>query len=89
MRLTREELLRLRDIERHLAAEEPGLDRVLRGRAQGRAILLWAKMLGLAWLPSMLIGDATGQVGFAIAGIVLLLVALLLAMIGLTQSPAR
>lgn len=89
MRLTREELLRLRDIERHLVAEEPALDRVLRGRADRRTIMLWAKMLGLAWLPTMLIGDATSQVGFAIAGIVMLLTALLLAMLGLTQSPTR
>ena len=89
MRLTHEELLRLRDIERHLAAEEPALDRVLRGRAERRTIMLWAKMLGVAWLPTMLIGDATSQVGFAIAVIVILLTALLLAMLGLTQSPTR
>jgi len=85
MRLTREELLRLRDIERHLAAEEPALDRALRGRAARRAHLAWAKVLGVVWLPAMLIGDATTQVGFAVAGIVLLLIALFLAMIGLSQ----
>lgn len=86
MRLTREELLRLREIERRLAAEEPALDRVLRGRATSRgACLLWAKVLGLAWMPMMLIGDATQQVGYAAAGIVLLLIALILALIGLTQ----
>jgi hypothetical protein len=86
MRLTREELLRLRDIERHLAAEEPGLDRALRGRAASRGpYLVWAKALGLVWAPMMLIGDATEQLAFAVAGIVLLLTALTLAMIGLTQ----
>ena len=86
MRLTREELLRLREIERRLTAEEPGLDRALRGRAASRGLcLLWAKVLGVVWLPIMLIGDATEQVGFAVAGIVLLLTALTLAMIGLTQ----
>ena len=89
MRLTREELLRLRDIERHLVAEEPALDRVLRGRAGRGPCLAWAKALGVVWLPIMLIGDATEQVGFAVAGIALLLVALLLALIGLTRVPAR
>ena len=85
MRLTREELLRLRDIERHLAAEEPRLDRTLRGRVGSRGpCLVWAKALGLVWLPIMLIGDATEQVGFAVAGIALLLTALTLAMVGLT-----
>jgi hypothetical protein len=84
MALTREELLRLRAIERHLAAEEPGLDRALRGRAVSRN-LVWAKALGVAWLPVMLIGDATRQVTFAMAGIALLLTALTLAMIALTR----
>lgn len=86
MVLTREELLRLREIERRLVAEEPRLDRALRGRTAGRGLcLLWAKMLGVVWLPIMLIGDATEQVGFAVGGIVLLLIALMLALIGLTQ----
>ena len=86
MQLTREELLRLRDIERHLVAEEPGLDRALRGRAANRRrYLAWAKAFGLAWAPIMLIADATGQVRLGIAGIVLLLTALTLALIGLTQ----
>lgn len=85
MRLTSEELLRLREIERRLAAEEPGLDRALRGRSGRRGrCLVWAKVLGLVWLPLMLIGDGTEQVGFAVAGIVLLLTALTLAMVGLT-----
>jgi hypothetical protein len=43
-----------------------------------------AKVLGFVWLPIMLIGDATEQVGFAIAGMVFLLTALTLALIGLT-----
>lgn len=86
MRLTREELLRLRDIERRLAAEEPGLDRILRGAAASRGpCLVWAKVLAPAWLPIMLVGDVTRQVGFAVAGIAVLLTALTLAMIGLTQ----
>lgn len=86
MRLTREELLRLRDIEQNLAAEEPGLNRALRGPgAAGGWYLAWAKALGLVWLPIMLIGDATKQVAFAVAGIALLLIALTLGMIGLTQ----
>lgn len=68
MRLTREELLRLREIERRLAAQEPALDRALRGRAAIRGqCLLWAKVLGHLWLPIMLIGDATKQVGDAVA----------------------
>lgn len=86
MRLTREELLRLRDIERHLAAEEPGLNRALRGPGTGHGwYLVWAKALGFVWLPIMLVGDATKQVAFAAAGIGLLLIALTLGMIGLTQ----
>jgi hypothetical protein len=86
MRLTREELLRLRDIERHLAAEEPGLNRALRGPGTGHGwYLAWAKALGFGWLPIMLIGDATKQVAFAAAGIAILLTALTLGMIGLTQ----
>jgi Protein of unknown function (DUF3040) len=86
MRLTREELLRLRDIERHLAAEEPGLNRALRGRAARREpYLVWAKGLGVVWLPIMLIGDATKQVAFAVTGIALLLTALTLGMIGLAR----
>jgi hypothetical protein len=36
MRLTREEPLRLRDIEQYLAAEEPGLSDALRGPAASR-----------------------------------------------------
>jgi hypothetical protein len=86
MRLTREELLRLRDIERQLAAEEPRLDRALSGRAGGHgSCLVWAKALGVAWLPIILIGDASEQVGYAVAGIVVLLTALTLAMVGLTR----
>jgi hypothetical protein len=86
MRLTREELLRLRDIERHLAAEEPALNRALRGRAGSRdPYLIWAKGLSVVWLPSMLIGDATKQAAFAVAGIALLLTALTLGLIGLTR----
>jgi hypothetical protein len=86
MRLTREELLRLRDIERYLAAEEPGLDRALRGGAARRdPYLVWAKVLGLVWLPLMLIGDATKQVAFAVAGIALLLSALTLGLLGLSR----
>ena len=84
MGLSREELRRLRDIERHLAAEEPGLDRALRGRAVS-PYLVWARALGVVWLPIMLIGDATRQVTFAVAGIVLLLTALTLALIALTR----
>ena len=85
MGLTPEELLRLRDIERQLAAEEPELDRALRGRAASRGpYLTWAKALGVVWLPIMLIGDAIRQVTFAVAGIALLLTALTLAMIALT-----
>ena len=49
---------------------------------------MWAKALGLVWPPIMLIGDATKQVAFAAAGIALLLTALTLGMIGLTQQPA-
>lgn len=86
MRLTREEVLRLRDIERHLAAEEPELARTLRGRAGSRGpCLVWARALGLLWLPVMLLGDATEQVGYAVAGIGLLVTALTLAMVGLTR----
>ena len=84
MGLTREELRRLREIERHLAAEEPGLDRALRGRPVS-PYLVWARALGVVWLPIMLIGDATRQVTFAVAGIAVLLTALTLALIALTR----
>lgn len=82
MRLTREELQRLRTIERYLALEEPELDRKLSGRSARRRCLVWAKVLGVVWFPLMLTGDATREVVFAIAGIATLLVALTLAMVG-------
>ena len=56
------------------AAERPAAIRASAGR----------RGLGFVWLPITLIGDATEQVGFAIAGIVFLLTALTLALIGLT-----
>ena len=81
MRLTREEIRRLRAIERYLALEEPDLDRKLSGRSTRRSCLVWAKILGVVWFPLMLTGDATREVAFAIAGIAILLVALTLAMV--------
>jgi hypothetical protein len=81
VRLTREELQRLRTIERYLALEEPELDRKLSGRSARRSCLMWAKVLGVVWFPLMLAGDATREFAFAIAGITTLLAALTLAMI--------
>lgn len=85
MRLTREELRTLRDIERHLAAEDPGLTRRFGKGPPRRRYLRWARVLGVAWLPAMLIGDATRQGALGIAGVVLLLAALTLAMVAYTH----